>query len=232
MFVFFSGSLQSRVDMRGLSILGLCKKEISMKPKTAAAHMIISGASLPCRPDPLCVCCENNRHCGCFVPPTRRNLEPHRSEWERAKFTHAQTLNYTHTHIRTHAYAYTHGVWTCSKLSTYASRVHCLALSCGKILISARTAARLSLSAHCLSPLLTPLSVLCPLHLLLFCSLVISPPSSPPSPSSPALSPPILPLHLSPQSAPELPCYVGSWEADCQRTHRHQYRPPPLILPC
>lgn len=93
-----------------------------------------------------------------------------------------------------------------------------------KILISAWTAARLS--RQCLSPLLTPLSVLCPLRLLLLlCSVVISPPSSPPFLSSPTLSPPILLLHLSPQSAPEWPCYVGGCEADSQHTHRPQYHP-------
>lgn len=68
-----------------------------MKPKTAATHMIISGASLPCWPDPLCVCCENNRHCGCFVPPIRRNLEPHRSEGS------GQSSQCTNPKLHTHA---------------------------------------------------------------------------------------------------------------------------------
>lgn len=145
-----------------------------------------------------------------------------RGDW--AKFTHAQILYYTHTRIHMeceharssampefYAYVRTHTEYT-------------VMLRAVKILISAWTAARLS--RQCLSPLLTPLSVLCPLRLLLLlCSVVISPPSSPPFLSSPTLSPPILLLHLSPQSAPEWPCYVGGCEADSQHTHRPQYHP-------
>lgn len=41
--------------MRGLSIL-ILKREIKMKPKPAAADMIISRASFPSQPDPVKVC--------------------------------------------------------------------------------------------------------------------------------------------------------------------------------
>ena len=188
MFIFFFGSLQSQVDMRGLSILRLCKKEIRMKPKTAAAHMIISGASLPCRPDPLCVCCENNRHCGCFIPPTRPNLEPHRSEGS------GQSSHMHKSHACTHACLECEHAQSSARPGFYAymcSRTEDnVTLWALKILISAWTAARLSIYSVCLlcwplslglisSPPFVPssshfphLHPFCPLllYLLLFCS--------------------------------------------------------------
>lgn len=171
--------------MGGLGILLLCKKEIRMKPKTAAAHMIISGASLPCRPDPLCVSCENKRHCGCFIPPNETKPgAPHEPEdW--AKFTHAQIPSNTVT--RTHIGGF----------YTYVVHTH----------------------THTVASL-ESLSPLC--HLLLWPPFVC--PRSTPSPplllfphhsaslisTHPPLSPPVLLLHSSPQSAPEWPCHVGS----------------------
>lgn len=111
-----------------------------MKPKTAAAHMIISGARLPCLPDPVCVCCENNRHCEYFIPITsRQTLVPHRSKGSRESSQICnkvqQCLDLTHT---------CEHIWS--------------TLSPSELWTSWRV-------AYC--PLLTPLFVLCSPHLLL-----------------------------------------------------------------
>lgn len=80
-----------------------------------------------------------------------------RGDW--AKFTHAQILNYTHTH--------THGVWTCSKLSNarilrihaHTYGVHCHAPSCenlDKCMNSSTSLSTVSVSSA--DPSLRPLS--------------------------------------------------------------------------
>lgn len=170
-----------------------------MKPQTVAAHMIISGASFLCRPDPVWVCCENNRYCGYFIRTSSRNLVPHRRKGEWGKVhTLVENLNCPYTSIL--------GVWTWSKLSndwilhirvnTYG--LHCHPVSCG-YLGKCMKSSILSSVDPSLCPLLAPslppplaaphLHPFCPLplYLLLYCSFA-----------------------LSPRSAPEWPCHVGS----------------------
>lgn len=149
-----------------------------MKPRKAAAHMIISGASLFAeQPDVLCLCV-------CVCARWNRSTERKIEVW---KFPHAQILNHknTLTHVQCDHYQ-----WCLDFMNIYVHtyKVHF------KIWISA--------CQH----------FLCPLdHLLFFCSLTCSPPSSPPALSSSTLSPLILLLHLSPHSTPEWPCYMGGW---------------------
>ena len=72
-----------------------------MKPENGSGTPDNIWCQFACWPDPLCVCCENNQHCGCFVPPISRNLEPRaQKKKEEAKFTRGQILS--HTHVRTY----------------------------------------------------------------------------------------------------------------------------------
>lgn len=120
--------------------------------------MIISGASLPCRPDPLCVCCENNLHCGCFVPPSRPRI------------------------LGIHVHVHTYGVhcdalscenldkcmmtWTAARLSLHTGCLLCWPLSLS-IVLSISSYSFVPSSFH-----LPHLHPFCPLllYLLLFCT--------------------------------------------------------------
>lgn len=189
MFIFFCGSLPSQVDMRGLDLLCHCKKEIRMKPKTAAAHMIISGASLPIPVwSSVCVLWKQSA-LWVFCPTHQAKPGAPQKRWEWGKFTRPQILSRTLT--RTHANAYTYRVCTCSQLSNagpnssytcaHIQSMYTVMHWAVKILISERwhEEHHISLTLVCLFCWSPSLSFV---HSATssFVPLVISPPSSPP----------------------------------------------------
>lgn len=171
-----------------------------------AAHKIISGASLPCRPDPLCVCAVKTISIvGVLYHRPTVNLKPPEKMGAGIVHTLTKTQLCTYVaHTRTHTLplSLTH-TYTWVRAHTHTCMVHSLSsatpAACHeKILISVWQHEELNVSLNSRSSLsLTPLSFLCPLSLLRS-PLLISPPYSTPSTPLPPSSPPF----ISPSSSP------------------------------